>query len=339
MTYNDNNDSKSNDNNQTNNKKKALTPTIGEAVKEAIETGKEVIVEGPTDAGDITGVNADDLLNTNEQENINKEIVNGIVMSPDGEDDSKIAIEVNDTSEEEETSFIEDKIIINPESSGEVTEASVATVTTIPAEEGIEVEVQTEVEVPVEDKDKDVESDLKLKVKSPNTSTEVPLTDEQTSNSHLPSDSDLEKEKTRDRLHNSSTQQQLSNNDLLMAADSGNSANKSKGIKMTDIPKRPNTNEESQKRTFRSTKDAFDDYVRFQSQAINSFQGALIPILDTAASMFLTNQTFWGRVLEIYSRSSTICTENTAALGKMMNEIATANVSALKSLFSIPKGT
>ncbi|HZH38614.1 MAG TPA: hypothetical protein VEX17_00930, partial [Bacillales bacterium] len=173
---------------------------------------------------------------------------------------------------------------------------------------------------------------------SPTTSTEVPLTDEQTSNSHLPSDSDLEKEKTRDRMHNSLTQRQLSNSDLLMAA-SGNSANKSTGIKMTDIPKHPNTNEESQKRTFNSTKDAFDDYVRFQTQAINSFQGALIPIIDTTTSMFLTNQTFWGRVLEIYSRSSTICTENTVALGKMMNEIATANVSALKGLFSIPKGT
>ena len=340
MTYNDNNDSKSNDNNQSNNKKKALTPTIGEAVKEAVETGKEVIVEGPTDAGDITGINADDLLNTNKNEKINKEIVNGIVMSPDNEDDSKIAIEVKDTSgeEEQETPSIEDKIIINPESSGEVTEASVATVTTIPAEEGIEVEVQTKVEVPVEDKDKDVESDLKLKVKSPTSATEVPLTDEQTSNSHMPSDSDLEKEKTKNRPDNFLTQRQLSNNDFLME-DAGDSANKSRGIKMTDIPKYSNTNEESQKRAFNSTKDAYDDYVRFQNQTINSFQGAFVPILDTANNMFLTSQTFWGRVLEIYSRSSTIYTENTVALGKMINEIATANVSAFKSLFSIPKGT
>ncbi len=198
MAYNDNDDSKSNDNNLSDNKKKALTPTIGEAVKEAIETGKEVIMEGPTDAGDITGFNADDLLNTNEQEKINKEIVNGIVVSLDNEDDSKISIDVNDTSEE--TSLIEDKIIINPESSGEVTEASVATVTTIPTEEGIEVEVQTDVEVPVEDKDKGVESELKLKVKSPTSSTEVPLTDEQTSNSPLPAESDLEKEKTPESL-------------------------------------------------------------------------------------------------------------------------------------------
>lgn len=333
MAYNDNDDSKSNDNNLSNNKKKALTPTIGEAVKEAIETGKEVIMEGPTDAGDITGVNAGDLLNANEQEKINKEIVNGIVMSLDNEYDSKIAIDVNDPSEK--TSLVEDKIIINPESSGEITEASVATVTTIPTEEGIEVEVQTDVEVPVGDKDKGVDSELKLKVKSPTSSTEIPLTDEQTSNSPLPAESDLEKEKTPDSLDNPLTQRQLSNNDMYIEPTLDN-ANNNMRIKMRDIPKHPNTDDESQKRTLQSTKDAFDDYVKFQNQTIYSFQGAFIPILDTTNNMFLTGQTFWRRILEIYSNSSTIYTENTIALGKMINEIATANISAFKSLFSVP---
>jgi hypothetical protein len=55
--------------------------------------------------------------------------------------------------------------------------------------------------------------------------------------------------------------------------------------------------------------------------------------------MFLTSQTFWGRVFEIYSKSSTIYAENTIALGKMINEIATANISAFRSLFSVQKGT
>ncbi len=336
MAY-DNDDSKSNDNNQSSNKNKALTPTIGQAVKEAIETGREVIVEGPTDSGDITGVNADNLLNTNEQEKINKEIVNGIVMSLDNNDDSKIAIEAIDSTEEE-TSLIEDKIIINPESSGEVTEASVATVTTIPAEEGIEVEVQTDVEVPVEDKDKDVESDLKLKVKSPTSSIEVPITDGQASNSHFPAKPDLEKENSPDNLDGRLTQRQLSSNGLY-AEPTLDSADKNTGIKMTDIPKHTNTDEESQKRSIQSTGDAFDDYVNFQNQALNSFQGAFTPIIDTTNDMFLTSQTFWGRVLDIYSKSSTIYAENTIALGKMINEIATANISAFRSLFSVQKGT
>jgi hypothetical protein len=107
---------------------------------------------------------------------------------------------------------------------------------------------------------------------------------------------------------------------------------------MTDIPKYPNTNEKSQKRAFKSTKDAFDDYVKFQNQTINSFQGAFIPIIDTTNNLFLTSQTFLRRIFEIYSNSSTLYTENTIALGKMMNEITTANISAFKSLFSIPKG-
>ncbi len=333
MTY---NDSKSSDNIQSNNKKKALTPTIGEAVKEAIDTGHEVLMEGPTDAGDITGVNADDLLNTNEQEKINKEIVNGIVMSLDDEDDSKITIDVNGASEE--TSLIEDKIIINPESSGEVSEASVATVTTIPTEEGIEVEVQTEVEVPVEDKDRDIESELKLKVKSPTLSTEVSLTDEQTSHSPMIQDtSDLEKGKTSDSLDNPATQRQLSNNDSY-SEHSVDGANKNTEIKVTDIPKYPNTYDELQKGLFQSTKDAFGDYVKIQNQKMNSFQGAFIPILDIANNMFLTNQKFWSSILDLFSRSSAIYTENTVALGKMISEISTANVSAFDNLFSIAKG-
>ena len=338
MAYNDNDDSKSNDNNLSDNKKKALTPTIGEAVKEAIETGKEVIMEGPTDAGDTTVVNADDLPNTDVQRKINKEIVNGIVMSPDNEDGPKIAIDVNDSAKE--TSLIEDKIIINPESSGEVTEASVATVTTIPTEEGIEVEVQTDVEVPVEDKDKSVDSELKLKVKSPTSSTEIPLTDEQTSNSPLIAESDLEKEKekTPDIMDNPLTQRQLSRNELY-TKPTLDGANRNTGIKIRYIPNYPNTCDESQKMAFQSTKDAFDDYVKFQNQTINSFQDAFIPILDTTNNIFLTSQTFWRRVFEIYYHSSTVCSENTIALGKMINEIAKANISAYQSLFTISKET
>ncbi len=240
MSYNNENNSDSTINNQANNKKKSVTPTIGEAVKEAIETGKEVVVEGPTDAGDTTGVTADDLFKSNEQEKINKEIVNGIVMSLDDADDSKIAIDVNDISEE--TSLIEDKIIINPESSGDVKEATVSTVTTIPTEGGIEVEVQTEVEVPVKDKDKDVESELKLKVKSPTLSAEVPLTDEPTSHSSLNMTSGLEKENTAASLNNVITQQRLPN-DGLYPKSMLNNLNKNTETTMTAISQHPNTND------------------------------------------------------------------------------------------------
>jgi len=90
------------------------------------------------------------------------------------------------------------------------------------------------------------------------------------------------------------------------------------------------------KRTFRSTKDAFDDYVRFQTHAINFFPGRLSQSFDTTTK-YVSNQTFWAG-LEIYSRSSTICVRKYCRLVKVMNEITQQMSSALKSLFSIPKG-
>ncbi len=72
---------------------------------------------------------------------VDNEIDKGIVMFFDETNDSKIEINVKYPSRE--TSLIEDKIIVNQESA----DATIAAVTTIPAEERVEVEVQTEVEV------------------------------------------------------------------------------------------------------------------------------------------------------------------------------------------------
>jgi hypothetical protein len=332
MAYNTNNNSNSSDNHQTNNKTKPVIPTIGEAVKEAVETGKEIVIEGPTEAGDITGVTAENLFHINEQKKINKEIVNGIAMSLDNGDDSKIAINVKDPYEE--TSLIEDKIIINPESS-EVTEATVASVTSIPAEGGIEVEVQTEVEVPIEDTDKDIGSESKLKVKSQALSTEIPLMDEQSSYSNLINTSPFEKEKTSTSLNNPGIQQQ-STNDGVLAKPAVDDIDTKTGIKMTDISQYE-INDEMQKRAFKSTQSIVDDYMKFQNQAIISFQEIFVPVFDNTNNIFLTNQTFCNRILEIYSRASNIYTENTIALGKMINEITTANIFAYRNLFNIAK--
>lgn len=155
----------------------------------------------------------------------------------------------------------------------------------------------------------------------------------------MPAESDLEKEKKPVSLDNHLTQRQLSNNDL-HTEPTLNNDNKNMGIKMTDIPipNYPNKDDESQKRALQYTKDAPDDYVKLQNQTINSFQGAFTPLLDTTNNMLLTSQTFWSRVMEIYSESSALYTENAIALGKMINEIATANISAFNRLFSIQKG-
>ncbi len=132
--------SKINDNNQTINKKKPISPTIGDAVKEAVETKKEVIMEGPTEIGDIADIEKN-AFNPDKLVKAGKEIDKGIDVSVDETIDSKIEINIKDPLAE--TPSNEDRIIINQENS----EATIATVTTIPAEEGVEVEVQTEVEV------------------------------------------------------------------------------------------------------------------------------------------------------------------------------------------------
>src|SRR5215211_814589 len=95
-------------NSQNNNKRKSLTPTIGEAVKEAVETGKEVVMAGPTEAGDTTGV-VDDALQSRELDQGNKGPDKGFALSPDNGDGSKININVKDPSQDSPT--VEDKIV------------------------------------------------------------------------------------------------------------------------------------------------------------------------------------------------------------------------------------
>jgi hypothetical protein len=333
MTFNDNNDLNSISNDQTNNKKKPMAPTIGDAVKEAVETGKEVVMEGPTDAGDITGISTDNLYNANDHGKINKEIVDGIVMSIDNEDDSKISIDVKDSKEGD--SLIQDKIIINPESIGEIKEATIATVTTIPTEKGTEVEVHTEVEVPIEDKDMEVESESKLNVKSANLSTSIPITEEQLPQPAMSSVSNSNKEVIPTRLDNPAVQQQVYDDGLLTKPMVDNTRNNY--ASMQNISKYPNANDAFQTETFKPTKYIADDYLKFQDQTIDYLQTSFIPILNNANNVFLKNQTLCNRLLEIYSRSSFTYIENAIALGNIMNRIYAANIFAYGNLFNYAK--
>jgi hypothetical protein len=60
----DKTDSSNSPNIMTKNENEVINPiptTIGEAVKEVIETGKEVVIEGPQTAGELTGVKESDL--------------------------------------------------------------------------------------------------------------------------------------------------------------------------------------------------------------------------------------------------------------------------------------
>ena len=156
------------------NEKDIINPkptTIGEAVQEVIETGKEVVIEGPQTAGELTGVKEGDL----EEKNIDhtpKQGQNGKTEKTEKTDvlkNSKLEFDVIESSNETRFLSKEEKIIVNPKEVKTDREATITTVTTILAE-GVNVEAQTEFTVPLKDKEENIEVETDVKV-NPTTST------------------------------------------------------------------------------------------------------------------------------------------------------------------------
>jgi hypothetical protein len=156
------------------NEKDIINPiptTIGEAVKEVIETGKEVVIEGPQTAGELTGVKEGDL----EEKNIDhapKQRQNDKTELPNVRNDSKLEIDVIESTNETRFLSKEEKIIVNPKESKTDREATITTVTTIPTE-GVNVEAQTEFTVPLKDKEENIEVETDVKVNPTTTTSSV----------------------------------------------------------------------------------------------------------------------------------------------------------------------
>ena len=136
---NDNN--KINKNNENNSLDKPIT-TIGEAVKEAIETREEVVVEGTQTAGELTGITENqqdkNILNNSKENLDDKTNLNNLTK-----DNSKIEVNVINSSNEIASLPKEEKIILNPKESDNNDEATIKTITTIPTE-GVNVEAATD---------------------------------------------------------------------------------------------------------------------------------------------------------------------------------------------------
>ena len=147
-----------------------IPTTIGEAVKEVLETGKEVVIEGPQVAGELTGVKENGREGKN-TDNITQQAQNDNSEVPNVQKDSKLEIDVIESPNDPSLLSKEEKIIVNPKESEMDREASITTVTTIPTE-GVNVEAQTEFTVPLKDKEEnlDVETDVKVNP-SPHTSS------------------------------------------------------------------------------------------------------------------------------------------------------------------------
>jgi hypothetical protein len=166
----DKTDSSNSPNIMTKNENEVINPiptTIGEAVKEVIETGKEVVIEGPQTAGELTGVKEMDLEEKN-SDLIPKQGQNKSERSDIGKD-SKLEIDVSESPNETRMIDKEEKIIVNPKESETDREATITTVTTIPTE-GVNVEAQTEFRVPLKDNKENLEVETDVKV-NPTTTT------------------------------------------------------------------------------------------------------------------------------------------------------------------------
>ena len=158
----------------TDSKSKVTVPTIGEAVKEAIETGEEVVLQGKTDVG-YTPPDTNELPNKSNDTNVLLESNDLVLSSADNSTDSS-KIEVTTATPSNEVPVVDERIIIDHYEERNKEEAKIASVTSIAAdEEGLEVEVQTEIEVPIEESEKKVESQSKVIVDTGEASKELPL--------------------------------------------------------------------------------------------------------------------------------------------------------------------
>lgn len=139
-----------------------IPTTVGEAVKEAIDTGKDVVIEGPQTVGELSGVKESEL----EGENTNTiptQSEKEKTKSTEVPNESKLEIDVIERPNDSRVESTAEKIIVNPQESETDREANLTTVTTLPTE-GVNVEAQTEFTVPLKDKEENIEVETDVKV-------------------------------------------------------------------------------------------------------------------------------------------------------------------------------
>ncbi len=160
-----------------------IPTTIGEAVKEVIDTGKELVIQGPQTAGELSGIKEREV----EEENtrtIPKQDEKDKTGSTEVPNDSKLEIEAIETPNDTSLLSKEEKIIVNPKGS-EADEATLTTVTTIPTED-VNVEAKTEFTVPLKDKEENIEVETDVKVNPTTTTSSVSKLESTNSDKPIP---------------------------------------------------------------------------------------------------------------------------------------------------------
>ena len=194
----DKTDLTNNPNIPTKNENNVIDPkpsTVGEAVKEVIDTGKDVVIQGSQSAEELSGVKERELGEENTS-TLPKQGEKDKTESTEVRNDSKLEIGVIDTPNDGSLVSREEKIIVNHKEAETDREANITTVTTIPTE-GVNVEAQTEFTVPLKDKEENIEVETDVKV-NPTTSASSASTVESTNSEKptlTPTDDDLSQQK------------------------------------------------------------------------------------------------------------------------------------------------
>ena len=90
----------------------------------------------------------------------------------------------------------------------------------------------------------------------------------------------------------------------------------------------------TQKQTAQATKEIAENYVKFQEQALNSFQSIFTPYFQNVQNQLWNNQEFFKRISEMYYNLVSNYTESAISFGRIFNEIASSNMEILRDVIN-----
>ncbi len=132
---------------------------------------------------------------------------------------------------------------------------------------------------------------------------------------------------TSKEVHQRIEQQQAINKAL---DETKNNIKKATDEARRDIPHYTQLVNEYQEETIQAARQIADNYLESQREIINSFQSALVPQIEAANRVVISNWTSPRNVSEQYARLVSAFADNTIAVTKLVNSAMFANLDAFK---------
>src|SRR4029078_13040839 len=96
------------------------------------------------------------------------------------------------------------------------------------------------------------------------------------------------------------------------------------------IPRYTETVNQVQEQTLQASKDIAESYLDYQRQAIDSFQSISTPYIYNVNNHLLNSQDYFRRMPEMYSKIVSSYAENTIAMSRIYNDMASSNIEIFK---------